>query len=97
MTKKRIFLLTIFSAIIILGNIFAGFINIFTEGLSRSYVFQTENAAFEFWMMPSKGRDIEMMERQFADFKKDHPEYSGATLFRTFVETRYCFGIGTTI
>jgi hypothetical protein len=84
MTKKRIIILTIFSTILILSNIYSGYINVFTEGLFKSYLFQTEKAEFEFWTMPSKGRDIEMMELQFEDFKEQNPEHSDLELHRTF-------------
>jgi hypothetical protein len=39
---------------------------------------------FEFWTMPSKGRDIEMMEKQFLSFKENNPAYSNLILNRTF-------------
>jgi hypothetical protein len=84
MTKRQIAILTIFSAIIILSNIFSGYINVFTEGLFKSYLFQTEKAEFEFWTMPSKGRDTEMMELQFKNFKEQNPEYSDLEIYRTF-------------
>jgi len=84
MNKKRIIILTIISVIIILSNIFSGFINVFSEGLFKSYLFQTEKAEFQFMTMPSKGRNIEMMERQFSNFKEKHPEYSNLQLYRTF-------------
>ena len=84
MTKKRLTILTIFSAILILSNIYSGYINVFTEGLFKSYLFQTEKAEFEFWTMPTKGRDIEMMELQFEDFKEKNPEHSDLELHRTF-------------
>jgi hypothetical protein len=54
------------------------------EGLGQSYLFQTKNAEFEFLMMPSKGRDIKMMELQFKDFKEQSPRYSDLSLYRTF-------------
>lgn len=84
MTKKRLIILTIFSAIVILSNIYSGYINVFTEGLFKSYLFQTGNAEFEFGTMPSKGRNIKMMERQFSSFKEKNPEYSDLQLFRAF-------------
>lgn len=84
MKKRRIIILTSFSAILILSNIYSGYINVFTEGLFKSYLFQTEKAEFEFWTMPSKGRDIEMMELQFNDFKELNPEYADLEIYRTF-------------
>jgi len=84
MGKKRRILLTVFSVILILSNSYSGYINVFTEGLTKSYLFQTEKAEFEFWTMPSKGRDIEMMEKQFSSFKENNPAYSNLNLNRTF-------------
>lgn len=34
--------------------------------------------------MPGKGRDIQSMERGFADFCKEHKEYENTQLYRTF-------------
>jgi hypothetical protein len=76
--------LTLVSAIFILSNLFSGYVNAFTEGIMTSYLFQTEKAEFEFWTMPSKGRDAEMMEGHFASFKDAHPEYTDLKLYRTF-------------
>ena len=72
------------SAIVILSNIFSVYINAFTEGIMKSYLFQTEKAEFEFRAMPSKGRDAEILEGHFASFKEAHPEYSDLKLYRTF-------------
>jgi len=84
MKKKRIRILILVITILTLSNLFSGYINILTEGLFKTYLYQTSNAEFEFTTMPSKGRDIGMMERQFSDFKETHPEYSNLKLFRTF-------------
>lgn len=84
MTKKQTIILTVAVLTIILTNIFSVFITVFTEGLFKSFLYQTENAEFEFDTMPSKGRDIAMMERQFADFKMKNPKYRNLKLFRTF-------------
>lgn len=72
------------SGILILSNIYSGYINVFTEGLFKSYLYQTEKAEFQFWTMPSKGRDIQMMERQFSSFKEKNPKYLNLQLYRTF-------------
>lgn len=65
-------------SIIVLGNVLSGFINMF-----QTYLYQTEHAEFEFTTMPSKGRDVGMMERQFLNFKKSHPEYGDLVLSNT--------------
>ena len=84
MSKKSINLLILISAMVILSNIFSVYVNAFTDGMMKSYLFQTEKAEFEFWTMPSKGRDIEMMEGHFASFKDAHQEHSNLKLYRTF-------------
>ena len=66
-------------SVIVLGNVLSGFINMF-----QTYLYQTNNAEFEFSTMPTKGRDIGMMERQFSAFKNAHPEYKDLVLYRTF-------------
>ena len=84
MKRKQLKISLIIIGILILSNFLSGYINIFTEGLFRTYLYQTENAEFEFTTMPAKGRDIEMMERQFSYFKETHPEYAKLKLNRTF-------------
>ena len=84
MKKKRLKTPIILFAILLLSNIFSGYINFFSEGLFETYLYQTENAEFEFTTMPAKGRCIEMMKRQFSHFKETHPEYQDLKLFRTF-------------
>ena len=70
--------------IVVLSNMFSGYINLLTEGIFRSYNYQTENAEFVFTILPAKGRDIKMMERQFSHFKETHPKHKELKLFRTF-------------
>jgi hypothetical protein len=84
MNKKIIKVLIIFSAITVLSNYYSAYINVFTEGLFKTYLFQTEKAEFEFRTMPSKGRDIEMMELHFKNFKKQNSFNSNLELHRTF-------------
>ncbi len=84
MKRKQIKISVVIIGILILSNFLSGYINIFTEGLFRTYLYQTENADFEFNTMPAKGRDIGMMERQFSHFKKTHPEFQELELHRTF-------------
>ncbi|MCG8808892.1 hypothetical protein G1K57_12150 [Tenacibaculum finnmarkense] len=84
MKRKQIKISVVIIGILILSNFLSGYINIFTEGLFRTYLYQTENANFEFNTMPAKGRDIGMMERQFSHFKKTHSEFQELELHRTF-------------
>lgn len=84
MIKKRTKISILLIAILVLSNYFSGYINAYTEGLFATYLYQTENAEFEFTTMPSKGRDVAMLERQFSHFKKENPEYNELQLFRTF-------------
>jgi len=84
MTKRRIITLTISLVIIVTSNIYSGYINVFTEGLFKSYLYQTGNAEFEFWAVPSKGRDEKMMQLKFNDFKNQNIEFSNLRIYRTF-------------
>ncbi len=84
MKKKWLRISIVIIVLLLLSNFFSVWINVLTEGLFRTYHYQTENGEFEFTTMPSKGRDVEMMERNFADFKKINPEYEELELFRTF-------------
>jgi len=84
MKRKQITILILLIALLVLSNVFSGFINSFTQGLFTTYVYQTQNAEFEYTTLPDKGRGIEMMEGNFLSFKKDHPEYKEHKLFRTF-------------
>jgi len=84
MNRKQLKISIILISFLAISNIFSGYINIFTEGLFRTYLYQTENAEFEFTTMPAKGRDTGMMERQFSNFKENNPKYEDLKLFRTF-------------
>ncbi|WP_223032752.1 hypothetical protein [Hanstruepera marina] len=84
MKNKHVKISIIILAVLLLSNLFSGYINLFTDGLFKTNHYQTESTEFEFTTMPSKGRDIEMMKRNFAHFKDQHPEYKDLQLFRTF-------------
>jgi len=84
MNRKQLKISIILISFLAISNIFSGYINIFTEGLFRTYLYQTENAEFEFTTMPAKRRDTGMMERQFSNFKENNPKYEDLKLFRTF-------------
>lgn len=84
MKRKKLKIIVFIIGFIALSNYLSPYINVFTEGLYTSYLYQTKNAEFEFTTVPSKGRDIEMMERQFSDFKEKNPEYRDLELNRTF-------------
>jgi len=77
--KRKSLIPILLIILLTLGNLSSVFINLF-----KTYHYQTENAEFEFSTMPTKGRDVEMMEREFSDLKKTHPEYENLQLFRTF-------------
>jgi len=84
MKRKQTKISAIIIGILIMSNFLSGYINVFTEGLFRTYLYQTENAEFEFTTMPAKGRNIGMMERQFSYFKNTNPEFKQLELRRTF-------------
>ena len=50
--------------------------------------FSTKNGAFTFDCYPTMGRDAEMMERVFSDFKEKHPMKSKLKIYRT---TKKCW------
>lgn len=84
MISRRVIVLSVVVVILILSNFHSGCINAFTGGLGKSHFFQTEEAEFQFCTMPAKGRDLEMIQDQFATFQKENPEYSTLQLQRTF-------------
>jgi len=45
--------------------------------------FQTKKKEFTFTVTTAKGRDVQMMERRFQDFKVENPEYKNLKLYRT--------------
>lgn len=51
--------------------------------IGQSIQFQTEDGAFSFMLIPTKGRDVQMMEKAFEQFKEANPTYSNAILYRT--------------
>ncbi|NPA46258.1 MAG: hypothetical protein GXO24_03490 [Chlorobi bacterium] len=69
---------------VILSNIFSGYINAYTEAVIPVYHFETCNGQFSFDTYPTKGTDIKKMEQAFRRFLKQHPEYDGYKLYRTF-------------
>lgn len=70
--------------LLVLSNAFSGFINVFVEGIGKRYTYQTANNEFSFMLTPSKGGDVEMMEREFILFKKLKPGNEHLVLYRTF-------------
>ncbi|WP_048330885.1 hypothetical protein [Bizionia psychrotolerans] len=84
MKRKKLKISLIIIGTVILSNFLSVYINILTDGLFRTYLYQTENTEFVFTAMPAKGRDIGMMERQFSSFKEKNPEYKELEIHRTF-------------
>ncbi len=84
MSKKGLLLVFSVLGVLILSNIYSGYVNVFTEGIGKSYLYQTEFAEFQFTEVPSKGRDIQMMEAQFSRFKENNPHHAHLELYRTF-------------
>ncbi|MGZ5244221.1 MAG: hypothetical protein ACXWEY_12065 [Bacteroidia bacterium] len=82
--KKGVFIIGVL-LVLAFSNYFAGIINIFTGDLMASYKYETQNEEFEFIAIPAKGRDIEMMKRQFAAFKTENPELKDLKIYRTFI------------
>jgi len=81
--KKLVFTIIIF-AIIAVSNYYSGYIIFRTEGLFQYYHFQSESGDFQFRAMPSKGRDLEMMERRYQSFLEKNPDKKREKIYRTF-------------
>ncbi|PZX52435.1 hypothetical protein LV84_03441 [Algoriphagus ratkowskyi] len=81
-TQRNLLILAVL--LIVFSNLISGYINVFTRGLFPTYHYQTANAEFEFTAMPSKGRDVEMMEHHFQTFKNNNPKSEEQQVFRTF-------------
>jgi hypothetical protein len=88
-TQRNLLILAVL--LIVFSNLFSPYINVFAVGLFPTFHYQTENAEFEFTAMPSKGRDIEMMERHFQTFKNSIPNGEQQQLFRTFKRNPFMF------
>ena len=83
MDKYKILILTTIIFLIGMSNFYSGYINFYTEGLFKSYHFQSESGDFQFTAIPSKGRDTKMMIRQYENhLKKEGTERE--EIYRTF-------------
>ena len=91
MKKTRGKILIIFGGIILISNFMSSYINLFTEGIITTDLYQSEKAEFEFMTVPAKGRDISMMESHFTNFKESSPEYKDLKLYRTFKKKPFEF------
>jgi len=56
----------LFSIIVVISNLYSTFNP--TTFIIHHYDFESTSGNFHFTTYPSKGRDIEMMERQYSDF-----------------------------
>lgn len=74
MKKYFVFILLLF--------IISNFLPRFTIG--KKFRFSTKNSEFVYDVIPSKGRTLETMERNFQEFIKDNPQSSDTIIFRTF-------------
>ncbi|WPR77916.1 hypothetical protein [Algoriphagus sp. NG3] len=91
MKKTRVKTLVILGGIILLSNFMSGYINLFTEGIITTDLYQSDKAEFEFMTAPAKSRDIKMMESEFNNFKQSNPEYKDLKLYRTFKKKPFEF------
>lgn len=91
MRRTKVKILVIIAGTILLGNLLSGFINLFTKGIIATYHYQSENAEFNFTMIPAKGRSIDMMKGHFTSFKESNPEYKELKLYRTFNKNLFEF------
>jgi len=72
----------IVAGVALLSNIIP--LRIFIEPIINSYHYETESSEFVFTVIPEKGRDTEMMERQFQKFLKENPQSKDTIIYRTF-------------
>ena len=79
---KIIKVLTVVATVILISNIIP--IRILIEPIINSYPYETQNTEFAFTVIPEKGRDTEMMERQFQKFLKENPQSKDTIIYRTF-------------
>ncbi len=82
MLRKIIKVLTVVATVILISNIIP--IRILIEPIINSYPYETRNSEFVFTVIPEKGRDTEMMERQFQKFLKENPQSKDTIIYRTF-------------
>lgn len=72
-------------AIIILGNIFSFWINLFFyKGIFEGYNYSTINQKFTYRVIPAKGRTLESMERRFENYLSEHTRSDDRILYRNF-------------
>lgn len=72
-------LLTAIITYIIVAAIFFNYKNFVIIQLVK---FQTINEEFTFTVVRGKGKDVNMMEKRFHEFKEAHPEHKNLKLYR---------------
>ncbi len=83
--NKIIFVFITLGLLIFYSNKYSSYIKVYTEGLFVSYHFETKDCQFRFMIIPSKGRDIQLMEKKFEDYIKDNNlSKDNVILYRTF-------------
>lgn len=80
--KKMIQMVIITVSIVLISNL--GITRVFIDGIGSSYNFKTEHNEFQFSVIESKGRDVDMMERNFTIFKTNNEMTKDTLLYRTF-------------
>ena len=82
--RIRVVLMASVVLLIVVSNIYSGVINVFVEGIGKSYAYSTESGAFTDVEIPTKGRDISMVEQRFQLYLDKNPPVSDTVLYRTF-------------
>ncbi len=82
--KKRFFLIIFLIGVIAASNYYSTYINIFTDGLFKTYYYESESGNFQFTAMPSKGRGIDTMKRQYQKFLQENDDLKEEKIYRTF-------------
>lgn len=85
MKNKLIVFLVI---LVIIANVLNSLLNF--DGLFKSYHFQSKNKEFEFLVIEGKGRNIDMMNRNFEVFKKNN-QIDEPKIYRTFERNAFKF------
>ncbi|MHA7056061.1 hypothetical protein ACWGOQ_0002505 [Aquimarina sp. M1] len=83
MNRKIVKRIVLILSIIMVSNYCSSFINVLTEGLFKTYYYESESGRFQFTAMPSKGRDTNVMKRQYDKFIEKN-NIKKEKIYRTF-------------
>ncbi len=84
MSRKKTIALLFLLGIVLISNIPMVKFSVGLDGIGKSYAYSTANNNFSFREIPTKGRDLDMMKRQFEHFKSKTVNESDTVLYRDF-------------